>query len=508
MTRSRRTVVGAAVGSLFVLLAHPATRPGLITPFRPYPKDGLDGLLVRPSLPPPSDLKSAAAFLVVGAERVLAGPALKPNERATLLALAQRGRQNDPDNAFWSQAEFVFRDGAGPSATSAWRAGGAARLYNDYQNTPLVQDRDRVAGWVGDVQAWIFSAIRGRRSPAMAQASALVVRRMMRRSPDLNVRFWTIQNGALLRDGGRSLEIGRYGMEMIERAPLPPDLAAVSTPKRVWVAKTELTARLRRAGRAADAAYCDRQFRINDSYQALRDLDKPTDRFRALSISAAMVASAPGGLLIAALAGLAVWIFGLRVENVAEQREKFRGPGLTACSLTLLTVGAALGYPVAALSAAACALVPAIGTDRPRPYTGQLLGPLYEFTVGSLCLLLVVGVTLIAIARSLPGQILSSQGDLGAWLGDWHRLGAILLLVLGASALIGPGWGVVRRFATPRIAGETYLRLGRGVTMVGIGLAIVASPISLILDRWIGDHLAKIALNEQVYYNPSDLRTP
>lgn len=508
MSPRRRAVVGFAVGALIVLLGHPLTRPGLVSAFMPLPKGGLDAVLVRPPLSKPKDVVSGAAFLHAGAERALRGPTLRSAEVGSLLAITAAGARQEPDNAFWPMAQFVFRSGIGKEALRAWATASRCRVYNDHQSKTLEQDRIRIASVAGGVQAWIYAAIAPQRSEALAIVVVRNAQRAMKRSKSIDLAYQTIRNGAMLRDGSRRLALGVHGISLIEGATYPPEVQGDVSPRRIWVAKTDLTGKLRRAGRVAEATYCDRQFRINDSWQAFRDVEDPAGRLLNLSVAASVVDALPGGLLVAAAAGGLLWLFSLRVTQVAEFTDRFRGPGLTACSLALLVVAAGLGYPGVGLATGICALVPALAPSHPRRYDGTSLGPLHAFSVGMIVLALMAGLALAAVARSLPGQILPSQGSLGAFLGDPRRLAAFVVVILGGSALVAPAWAVVRRFGTPAVAASTYRGLGRGLALTGLLLAIVTSPLSVAADRMLGDHLGKIVLNEQVYYNPSDSGPP
>ncbi|RYG27169.1 hypothetical protein EON82_00490 [bacterium] len=463
---------------------------------------------MRPPLAKPTDLVTAAAYLHAGAERIIRGPVLRRDEVTSLLAITTAGARQEPDNAFWSMAEFVFRGGTSKEALKAWSAASRCRLYNDHQSQALEQDRIRIASHYGGVQAWIYAAIGPQRSESLARLLLSNAQRAQKKSKSIDLAYQTIRNGAMLRDGSRRLSLGMHGISLIESATYPPELQSEASPRRLWVAKTDLTGKLRRAGRVTEASFCDRQFRINDSWQAFRDVEDPAGRLMTLSVAASIVDALPGGLLTAAVAGAIVWLFSLRVAKVAEYSDRFRGPGLTACSLALLVCAAGLGYPGVGLATGVCALVPALSPERPRRYDGSPLGPLHAFAVGSMVTALMAGVALTAVARSLPGQVLPSQGTWGAFLGDPRRLAAFIVVILGGSALIAPAWATVRRLGTPAVAATTYGSLGRGLALVSLLFAIVASPISVAVDRILGDHLGKIVLNEQVYYNPSDSGSP
>lgn len=508
MTPRRRALVGGAFGALLVLLANPLTRPGLLAPFRPLPRGGLPALVARPTLAKPTDVIKGAAYLHEGAGRIVKHSPLKPAETESLIAICKEGARNEPDNSFWPMARFVFLGGSGRDALAAWQTASNCRVYNDHQSQTIEADRNRIAGFSGGIQAWIYAAVAPTRSSSMAKVIVDTAQKTLKRANSIDFAYQTIRNGAMLRDGSRRLALGIYGIALIEGATYPPDVTGPPSPKRLWVAKTDLTGKLRRSQKVAEAAFCDRQFRINDSWQAFRDVEDPEGRFRTLSIAASIVDALPGALLAASIAGGLVWLFGLRVGKLAQNMNRFRGPGLTACSLSLLGVAAFLGYPIVGMAAGVCALVPALAPEKPRHYDDSYLGPLHAFVVGSLMVGLLIGVGLAAIARSLPGQILPDQGAVGGWLGDAPRLGAFVIVLLGASALVAPGWAIVRRFGTPAMAEVTYKGLGRGTALAGLTLAILFSPVSLAFDRLLGDHLGKIALNEQVYYNPNDTGGP
>ena len=315
----------------------------------------------------------------------------------------------------------------------------------------------------------------------------------------------------MIRDGSERLTLGRIGIEMIERATYPSEVRSPirgSETLRLYVAKTSFTAALRASGKGVDARYCDRQFRTNDAWVAFRNVEDPQARYEWLGIAAVQADVAPGAFLVAALGGGLLWSLGRRAGVVATTTHRFRGSGITACSLLLLVCGALLGYPLVGLAAGACALVAAAGPSRPRRYDGGPLGPLHVLVVGTFVVVAGGGIAQAAIAQSLPGQLLPRLDAFGPLLGDAARWGAALVAVLGASALVAPAWAEVRRLPTTALAASTYRNAGRALVFGGLALAIVSSPVALVLDRLLGNSLAEIALNEQIAYRPSEVRTP
>lgn len=507
MKAPSRALLGAAGGAVLVLLVHPSTRPGLTAAFLPLPPGGLQRLTERPELAPPTDLDSGAAYLHAGAERMQSGRPLAADEVRTLLQIADQGGRREPDNPFWPLAEFVFRNGRGPEARAAFRRASRERRYFDHQRAQIENDLRRVARGASP-QAWTYAAVAADRSSAMVWQIRDLALRTLRSIPKGPERteftFEAISNGALVRDGSERLGLGLVGIDLIENSTYPT-AGKGSFVRRLWIAKTSFTGALRAEGRGADAAFCDAQFRKDDSWEAFRDVEDPDGRLQTLSTVAVVVDAAPGALLVAALAGGLVWLFSKRLTAIADISDRFRGWGLAACCFTLLVIGALLGYPTIALAAGACALVPALGPSRTRPYDRGPLGPLHVLIVGFLALSLILVLGFAALARSLPGQVLHHQGEVGAVLGDWRRWAAGALVVLGASALAPPAWAVVRRFSTPAVAARTYRDLGRSLAASSLVLAILASPASLALDRWVGNSLAEIVLNEQNAYSPSNV---
>ena len=130
MRPGRRALLGAAIGALIVLFAHPATRPAFLSPFRRIPSGGLSALLQPRRLVEPNDLVSGAAFLHMGAERLIEGPPLLPEERRTLLDITSEGARMERENAFWPQARFLF--GSDKTARTAWTA--ASRCHTETVN--------------------------------------------------------------------------------------------------------------------------------------------------------------------------------------------------------------------------------------------------------------------------------------------------------------------------------------------------------------------------------------
>ena len=427
-----------------------------------------------------------------------------------MLAIAAQGEAREPDNPFWPMAAFYFGGGEGRAALDAWRRASRCKRFYDHQRGDLLRDRDRIVAHVGDAQGWIYAAIAPQRSSAMIEGIRKTALRTLRRiepeSKHTEFAFETIRNGALIRDGAERLALGQAGIDMIEVATYPSrmvDPARGSKILRLYVAKTTFTRRLRDGHRPADARFCDTQFRTNDSWQAFRDITDPDARFNALAIGAVQADTLPGALLATSMAGGVIWAFGRRLGRLSRIDSRFRGSGLTACSLGLLVTGILLGYPWVGLAAGGCALVPGLHPERSRRFDGGSLGPLHVLIVGCLALAFVVGLTLAAVARSLPGTLLGRLDGLGMALGDARRWAALAVVVLGASALAPPAWAFVRRYPTPTLAAHTYTMMGKSIALVGLALAVVSAPVSLAVDRWLGTSLAEIALNEQNAYSPA-----
>ena len=507
-----RALVGAAAGAVLVLIAHPVTRPSLVAVFRPTPPDALARILRRPPLAKPTDAATGAAYLLEGARRRAEGPALAAAETRTMLAVAAEGEAIEPDNPFWPMAAFYFGRG---EDRAAWRRASRCKRFFDHQRVDMIRDRDRIVARVGDAQGWVYAAIAPQRSPAMIEGIRNTALRTLQgidsESAHLEFAYETIRNGALIRDGAERLALGQAGIDMIESATYPRrmvDPRKGSKILRLYIAKTTFTRQLRDRDRPTDARFCDRQFRTNDSWQAFRDVVNPDDRFNALAIGAVQADTLPGALLAASLAGGAIWLFGRRVARLAHLDHRFRGSGLTACSLGLLVAGILLGYTLVGLAAGACVLVSGLHPQRPKRFDGDSLGPLHVLVVGSLATALGIGIVLAVTARSLPGIMLGRLGGLGLLLGDSERWSAVAVVILGASALAPPAWAFVRRYPTPALAAHTYTMMGRSLALGGLALAVVSSPVALAVDRWLGTSLAEIALNEQNAYSPNTGGSP
>ena len=483
----------------------------MVSAFLPLPEAGIAGLLERPRPRRPTDIDSAAVYLHAGAARLELGRGLNSNEYRTLLALGRRGELAEPDNPFWPLSMYIFQRGEGRSAREAWSRASRCKRYNDHQRALLIADVERLASEVGDTQGWMYAAVASRRSDDLLQQVRKTaienLKKLSAPQERLEFAYEMIRNGAMIRDGSERLSLGRIGIAMIEAAPYPPDVipAGKSPIARLYIAKTGLTAELRKRGRSADAAFCDRQFRTNDSWAAFQSVERPDRRFQLLALAAVLVASLPGALIATSVVGGLIWLFGRRAEALAEHSHRFHGSGLSAMALSLLLVGTLLGYVLVGFAAGACALVPAMSPERPKRYAGESLGPLHILVVATMVFVLAAALVVAAIARSLPGSLLPDLGPPGAILGDGARWGAITVVVLGASALVAPAWAYVRRYPTPKIAARTYRDLGRGVALVALVFGLLASPLSLAADRWLGNSLAKIALNEQNAYNPRGL---
>lgn len=508
MSNFRLGLTGALVGALVVLLIHPVTRP--------FVQNGLWRFGVSQAadqsptiaqnlnvLPEPSDLVTASLWMSEGCRRIKANHHLTTNELLTFVEIAQASAEREPDNAFWAHTEAIFQQSLGNPEASvrAWKRASRLDQWNDYQNQRLAQYVADLDKEEGRQMAWHWAlaySVKGFHTPALIAQYGLT---QLRNDNSLDSRLDLIRSGLLVRDGARSRLGGELGWQMIESGALGTSIALDS--RKEFVARRfSFVDQLAQANRNDDAIYVNSVLASNEAWDAaLKGIEKQ-NRPRFLSTQAAIIATLPGSLLLAALASTLVYALGTLFRSVLF---KFKEGWLLPAILAAV-VGSILFF-VTRLTFPTIFIIIVLAGFLIRPRVAPLDRKEFHFDAwmvwasAIIGLMFLVAITGVASFQSPPVKTVDDYADLGLNL-IYSRETGLTLAVIFTGALIGLAqvWAYLRR-RDPYIASGMALKsMGMTGLVVGIVLGVVTCPLVIAADRQLTDTLSQIVQNEPTYY--------
>jgi hypothetical protein len=510
MSGFARALVGAYLGAVLTLLAHPASRPLMTQAFRsPIHETSVRVLGESEAtgrLAPPETLVDASVWMHAGAMRLRSPEPLVPRELQSLLRVAEAAARQEGDNAYWRQMAAVFQIGLGDrnGAAENWIKASHAARWNDYQSVRLLQERDRIAKAFGAAQAWQLALAYHARGDEAALAIDAAARKLLDgagfdRVDELALRAATARNGDLLRNGARSVRIGVIGAGIVEAASHPSRLRDSSQNKRLVLARLQLINALQGEGFEDDAARTDLIYRANDGWIALTG--DPADSRRATELAgwSVLAAVAPGSFLLIGAFGLLLYFCGRMLRS---QKPAITAPAvLGAGSLLGLIVYALTMLPLAGLAVGLCFGFVGFTPRNERSHSGEDLGPFFSFTVGLLALTLVAVLFALSASTSVAARSVLPQIGWPIEFVHTSTLYVVLgLIVLGLIFLVAPLWAFAHRIRTQSVLSLGLRKMGTMLAALCVTGAVISGPVAVHLDRKVGDTLQKLVENEPVYY--------
>ncbi|HWD38700.1 MAG TPA: hypothetical protein VG944_07615 [Fimbriimonas sp.] len=511
MTAAGRAMLGAIVGAGLTLAAHPASRTFIVMALTraSAPQVGRYAEIRPAVLPPPSNPIAASIWLQTAAEKLQHRASLSRKEVDTLLSLTDEASSAQPENAYWPQMKAVLLAyaGNGEKAREEWIRASRCQTWDDLQTRRLLADRARLVKYGGWNQAWTYGYMFFARSDAAASqvmryAQALVSHTTVDDGEGLKIRYSTIRNGSLLRDGSRSIRVGRFGSAMIELATYPPPMSDTPNPRRLWIAQTTLTSKLKETRSIDEAMRANQAFGKNDAWLALTESESPEENNRTFCLTSIAVASLPGSLALGSAIGLAILLIGNFAQRTLS-RIRFFSPFPVVVS-ALVAAAIVFGITkswVACVSVATSVCFLIVGPSNPRVRRSEDLGPFYQFTLMFLWFVSGLFFSLYLLSTSTAAlALLPSLGPAGEYLSDSASFLAVAIIVLFLTCLVAPSWAVVRRYGTPDILGLTLRRFGLIAAIGGLCLCVISGPLSIYADRRCSSELSQILENEPIYY--------
>lgn len=510
MTAIGRALMGAAVGGFIVLVLHPATRPIILSlPLQNASELPTLDRQLRESLGGAEENSTIGASVESCnyATARLKGRRSSPAYLERLRSLLGGARQAEPDNAFWTQmlAVIELESGRAQRATELWIRASSASSWNDHQSARLTRLANQFDSKIGTSLAWHLGIAYFARVPANAQviansARTLISGRGLDESKDVQLRLATLRNGILMREGGRSIAVGRIALKLC-------DLAAFSNQERTLDARKQYEARYAFKTRVAEFAgqeagqECEKAFINNEGWYALTSTEEAEESPVELTGYAGLTAALPGVLLALALAGAVVWI----LVSLAKGLPRMAGRSLTTYALLALVLGLAAawlsGMLVIGILVAATTMLQAVPTEGTERRALKTLGTLFELAVFAFGLVIGTLLVFLLYGETAPGSAtLTLLGVPEDYVGVTRHMVSVILLIVGLFLIVPPIWGAAHRVSTHQVLALMLRQLSLGIATWCFVGAVALTPISYKLDGILANRLRPLQENEPLYY--------
>jgi len=515
MTLLGRIALGAALGALTTLLVHPVSRSrlfGALTNWGPsqQTRSAPDLLANLDRLPTPKSISDASLWMEAGARRVVGRKPTSKREWDSFIQTARAGAEFEPDNALWPQMEAVFllAKGQRGDAWATWKSASKRLRWDDGQTRRLenVASRLRAAHHEG---GWAWISAYGRRSTVIARSIEWFARDLVRSTTldnrsDLELRYATVMNGRVMREGARSIKVGEVALAVVELGSYPPNLLSISSPKKLLIARADLFHALRNAGWSLQADEVDRAFRDNDGWFGFPTSAEAESSAQTIGLGVLLANSVGAIGVTIALVGAGLWGIGLSIARTESRRPKpvpLAVAAGVAAALTWLLTQAALPAGLLAASILSLLLSPTNTRTRASVHLGYLHGVALLVTGFSLAAAIAVAVVtnVTAGVESLPFLGWASEA-----LDDQRAALVLAVVVLSVVVGMSPAFALVHRFSTLQIIAASAERLGRAILLGALALLVLAAAPALYVDRVYGNVLSELVNNEPVHYYVND----
>jgi len=509
MTPAGRACLGALLGAILTLVAHPISRPFMLSAISGTPQRKLvqcvDHNLGQP--PAPHNLDGASLWLQFAAERIVARRFLRPKEMSTTLEITDRAAQLEPENAYWPQMKAVLLASAGQSAPAyaAWKRASRCSVWIDYQTKRLTDARERLAQLTGAHQAWQYAYVLHERS----EVPALLVERYSRsllaqsgfdKREDIETRYVTLINNDLLRTGSRSTAVGDHGAKVVELVAYPKDLIGTISPKRLWVGQNNLLKQMSNVGMVEEMSNARQAFANNEAWRAFTP-DDPNEMPNELSLASVLSATVIGACAVAAFAGAVIWGAGWLISARLGNRLRYSIPIVAGFATVLGTLCAILTHDLWAVMVGVLASAfLLVGPSQPRTAQPEDLGPLFSFLLIVIATMSGLAIGAYGIFQTPPaGALLPQLGIPSDYYSTPLSLGLACIFITLALIAV-PIWSLVQKLATPHVLGLAIRKVGIYLAYGSLATGILLGPVAVYADREMDQTLGELVGNEPLYY--------
>jgi hypothetical protein len=499
------------LGSALTLLIHPVSREYLFGVLQLEPPNSVAELAnIHPSaLPKPSNTIDAAYWLQIASDKAIQGGAFSQRELSTLISVGKAAEKLEIDNAYWPQmlAVFLFENNRQAEARAEWARASHCQNWNDLQTKRLLKNRLHLAELGHFNQAWTYGYVYFARSDSPAKfieayAKKLVANSTIDDLAGITLRYQTVCNGSLLRDGSRSIRVGKFGADIVELATYPPSLSEVKGVKRLWIAQTSTVARLRQFGLADEARFADACFRKNEAWKVHTQAQDVEETVRNMCLAAIALSALPGSLMICALMG-AAGLLAVKLSRGSVQDLEFFSPKVV---FPIGVIAALIAFWITKSWVVSVCLGGSLAFQVFNPRSVRKLrlnemGPLFSLCLGSIWFVACSALSVYFISRSTAASaMLPLLGPSGEYFSDTHLFLAVTFAMLSLLFLTAPAWAILRKQRTPLVFIAAMQKFSAFLCLGSLALCAFSGPSSVYGDKTIAAELDKIVQNEPIYY--------
>lgn len=513
MNLGARAYLGAVFGALCVLLAHPRSRPILLSnTLWPSTAKKIEASQSLPEnigkLYSPKSFAEASLWLQTGAERDLAGQKLSEGDCTTLAEIAQHMETLEPDNAFWPQMKSVFIGraltivpGGRQHSLESWFRASQLTYWNDHQTPRLLQITQDLKAESGGEFSWQQAVAYSRRSSACAQRLLRHSRSLAAANPKNNLlKVANVKNGVLIRDGARSIPAATAGSTMVDMAGFRQD-APLGDAKAMAETYGELMRNLPFVDlderRQLTEAYVS-----NRAWSAFIPIRDYADRAIDLTRWSIFTAVFPCALLLAGVVGLVAIGLGRLLDRFEPIQQVFTPPWCIVLGFAAgLAVFAATQLLFASVWAFLTFALFTVVAERAKLGKATGLGLVFRSTLGFLAAAVTVALVAHLIETSASERLLAKAAAIPTTVSTTDVV-PLQLVFLGLSIVIAtaPAWGFFYRFLPKAVLPVSLREFGAFLAVGAFSLAVLATPLCLVADRELNKALTQMVLNEPNHY--------
>ncbi len=502
MTRTGRALLGATFGAALTLLIHPASRPYLFSSLL-SPTDRTSPAQEEI----PDNVVDLSDWMIAIGDKFASRNRITSLELENAISAASRGRRLDPKNAYWEQmlACLYHLRGDEAEAVTHWIAAAQLDTWNDYQSVQLLKERDRISREFGAKESWQLSYVYYQRNKKAVTLIAAYAHRLLATSPldtreGLLMRTNNVLNGALLRQGSRSILIGNEGAKMSEDACQPPNATRFTTAKHhtLFLQRIKMQNDLRQLGSAELAERVHKIYNESDGWQALENSDDAKSVAAEFSYLGLLYVGLPSVLLVTGITGLCLWLLGHSLRRV--ERIQMMPASLAGVALALVAYLITL-LPLAAIATFLCCAFLTLGPKRERRIRIDDLGPMFSFTISALALAFMVLFGAFVIGGGAPAVALLPFLEVPAeYFGGSGVLMGLAVIIIAITLLLAPLFATALRIGSGFVLSLALKKFGAFLGYVSLVGIVVATPICIYLDRNNSESLGRLVSSEPVYY--------
>ena len=510
MTGGVRALLGAAIGAVLTLIAHPLSRPYLVSAWRTQSLGSYASLPgVMPSyLGVPKDSLDYCLWMQAASERLDSGRVLSRTELNFCVKYAKDASQSDPKNGFWLQmlAAFQWQQGDRDASIASLSQASICTYWNDLQTKRLGEMESEIQRRFGTAQSWQYGRVYALRSVAPAHVIATMLRKYLDLAPlqdanGRNLRYIVLENAALIMENAKSISVFQIGSELVDRTYYPYGILKTSSQHRLIRYKDEYVNRLARVN-PAYAEIATTIYKKNESMNALLEPKEAPRIAENLCLLSIIVASVSGALIATAAIGLFLWSVGVLMTRGPLVLKAIQFPGVVIVAVLLTSVTFTITQlTTAAMAIGGCALIAGLTPKHERTLPPSDLGPLFSLVTRCLALLFMASLSAYFISRSTPAhEVLDSMTPINEWWPSQSSLLGLSLLVLSTLLLAAPMWAFAQRIRTASVLTTGLRSFGVTVAVCGLLMGVLACPISIYGDHVLSDKLYELVTNEPLHY--------